>query len=309
MTEEKKETQFSSKEFNSARYYSYRPRYPGHFYERLYEYHQGATRLAVDVGCGPGEASIPLLDKFDEVIGVDPSGPMTEVAKKAFAPFGGRIKVVRSAAEDLTFLADQSVDLLLIAEAIHWFDHDVFFNEVHRVLRPGGTLAYWAYADCKYTESEEVSRMIYDFTYGDNELGPYWQVPGHEYLRQMLRNINPPSALFTDIDRVYNNVQNRANISVYTADYADLAPDTVYEEGPWMSLKYTVGTNELFIRTFSSVSKWQEDHPDQQPRSQGGTGDIVDRFMDRMKAATGWNDDTVIEVSFGIVYVRARRAA
>ena len=49
-------------------------------------------------------------------------------------------------AEDLNFLQSNSVDLITVATALHWFDRDVFFKEVDRVLHPEtGVLAIWTY--------------------------------------------------------------------------------------------------------------------------------------------------------------------
>jgi SAM-dependent methyltransferase len=42
-------------------------------------------------------------------------------------------------------LASSSADLVIAAQAFHWFDGDAFFAEAARVLRPGGALAIWCY--------------------------------------------------------------------------------------------------------------------------------------------------------------------
>lgn len=51
-----------------------------------------------------------------------------------------RIKYQLGNAEE-TNLQNNSVDLITVASALHWLDHDKFFKECDRILKPGGTLA------------------------------------------------------------------------------------------------------------------------------------------------------------------------
>ena len=44
-----------------------------------------------------------------------------------------------------TNFPEHHFDLITVAQALHWFDHDRFWKEVHRVLKPGGVFAAWAY--------------------------------------------------------------------------------------------------------------------------------------------------------------------
>lgn len=60
-----------------------------------------------------------------------------------FAPHP-RIEYRVASAEE-SGLAAESVDLVVAAAAIHWFDLDRFCKEVHRVIRRGGVLAVWTY--------------------------------------------------------------------------------------------------------------------------------------------------------------------
>jgi SAM-dependent methyltransferase len=43
-------------------------------------------------------------------------------------------------------LGDRSVDLISVAQALHWFDLDRFFSEVRRVARPGALVAVYGYS-------------------------------------------------------------------------------------------------------------------------------------------------------------------
>src|SRR5271157_1406269 len=55
-------------------------------------------------------------------------------------------------------LKDACVDLVTVAHALHWFDHDRFYAEVRRVVRPSGILACWTYHH--QTVSPEVDAVV-----------------------------------------------------------------------------------------------------------------------------------------------------
>jgi SAM-dependent methyltransferase len=67
-------------------------------------------------------------------------------------------------------LQSRSVDLVTVAQAVHWFDVPAFFAEARRVLKPGGVCAVWSYALTRV--SPEVDKIISDFYY--NVVSPYW---------------------------------------------------------------------------------------------------------------------------------------
>ena len=60
-------------------------------------------------------------------------------------------------------VSDNSVDLLTVAEAAHYFDFDGFLKEANRVLKPSGTIAFWGYFNFEIKDHENVSKLINDF--------------------------------------------------------------------------------------------------------------------------------------------------
>ncbi|MEM9305343.1 MAG: methyltransferase domain-containing protein, partial [Pseudomonadota bacterium] len=122
----------------AALYARARPDYPAALYAWLSEKAPGRA-LAVDVGCGSGQATHGLAPHFDQVIGTDASGEQIDRAQPA-----GPVRFEVAPAEACP-VDDGTVDLLTAAQAAHWFDHDAFQPEAHRVLRPGGLLAFWTY--------------------------------------------------------------------------------------------------------------------------------------------------------------------
>jgi ubiquinone/menaquinone biosynthesis C-methylase UbiE len=93
----------------------------------------------LDFGCGAGRLSQALAEHADEVVGVDVSPPMLEVARKLDAT--GRCTFVLNERQDLTQFEDSSFDLVyseLVLQHLPATAIDAYLTEFLRVLRPGG---------------------------------------------------------------------------------------------------------------------------------------------------------------------------
>ena len=125
-------------------YSKFRPVYPPSVMTVIMDYCRQSkceTKMAVDIGCGSGQSTIALNEYFSSVIGSDNSEAQIAEAPKDISGVAFHI----SPAEDLTFLSSESVDLITVAQAIHWFNLDLFYPEVERVLKPSGVLAVYGY--------------------------------------------------------------------------------------------------------------------------------------------------------------------
>ncbi len=145
-------------------YAGFRPRYPAALYAWLAEI-APRRELAWDCACGSGQASLDLAAHFDHVVATDASA-----AQIAAAPACPNI-TFRVAPAESSGLPDASVDLVAVAQALHWFDFDRFYAEVRRVAKPGGLLAVWTYSTLS-VEGEDVEARVEDFY--RNIVGPYW---------------------------------------------------------------------------------------------------------------------------------------
>lgn len=145
-------------------YAAYRPRYPEEMFAWL---HNTCTTRehAWDCGTGNGQAALSLAKHFDRVIATDASE-----SQIAAAPSSENISF-RVATSEQSGLEDNSVDLITVAQALHWFDLDVFYAEVRRVLKPGGVIAAWTYG-VNIVDHPVVNPMIQHLYY--ETVGPCW---------------------------------------------------------------------------------------------------------------------------------------
>src|SRR4051812_45308601 len=123
----------------SADYAKFRPRYP----ESLFEYLAGLCRqhkTAWDCATGNGQCAVSLVRFFDQVIATDLSQKQLDNAPPAPGI------TYELAPAEASGLEPASMDLITVAQALHWFRLEEFWSEVRRVLRPNGIVAVWCYA-------------------------------------------------------------------------------------------------------------------------------------------------------------------
>ena len=97
----------------------------------------GETPLdVVDLGAGTGKLTRGLVALGHRVTAVEPLPQMLAHLRQA-AP---EAAAVLGSAESIP-LADGSTDVVVAAQAFHWFDHVVAMAEIARILRPSGRLA------------------------------------------------------------------------------------------------------------------------------------------------------------------------
>jgi ubiquinone/menaquinone biosynthesis C-methylase UbiE len=167
------------------RYADFRPRYPAAIFDFLATIVPRGS-LVWDCACGNGQATIDLAERFDRVIATDAS--KDQIKSATCHP---RVEY-RVATAESSGLADKSVGLITVAQAIHWFDFDRFYAEVNRVLAGDGVIAVWAYG-IDEVEGDAVNALAQD--YYSNVVGPYWP-PERVLVEQGYRTIRFP---FTEI--------------------------------------------------------------------------------------------------------------
>lgn len=148
----------------AAGYSAFRPDYPPALFEFLAQACT-ARGKAWDCACGTGQATLALAQRFDAVIGTDASAQQV-----AAAPPHAKVTYRVARAED-SGLESNSVDLVTVAQSLHWFDLDRFYDEVGRVLRPSGLLAVWTYGPL-HVSGDGIDSLFQEFYY--DIVGRYW---------------------------------------------------------------------------------------------------------------------------------------
>lgn len=148
----------------AAIYARYRPVYPRALYDHLAALaaHHSA---AWDCATGNGQAALELAGYFDKVFA-------TDISEKQLQQATPHEKITYFIAPaDASGIPDNSVDLITVAQAYHWFDFEAFHREAVRVAKPGALIAIWGYSLIQ-SEHTPLNTLIHNFY--RQKTGPYW---------------------------------------------------------------------------------------------------------------------------------------
>ena len=128
------------------------------------------SSVILDLACGTGAVIRQISEAARLLLGMDLAFPMLVQAKQLCPE--GRL----ACADGLQLpLPPESLDLVTIGQAIHWFDLPGLFSELRRVLRPGGWLAVLSrYPSPAGTLHALVERLRYPYTEEDRLGTPQW---------------------------------------------------------------------------------------------------------------------------------------
>ncbi|GAB3753736.1 class I SAM-dependent methyltransferase [Lysobacter olei] len=175
-------------------YAAARPEYPDALFDAIAAHVPAGARVW-EPGCGSGQATRGLAARFAHVHATDPSAQQLAqhwahagaaslgdssptVAPARIGPADESGTTLPSAAPrvslavepgERTALPGGSVQLIAVAQALHWFDRPKFFAECQRVLAPGGVLAAWGYPD--FLAPEGMVEAVEAFR---ARIEPYW---------------------------------------------------------------------------------------------------------------------------------------
>jgi SAM-dependent methyltransferase len=148
----------------AATYAQFRPTYPTELFDFVLQNVEN-KQIAWDCATGNGQAAKVLAQHFEQVVATDMSQKQIDNAAQSD-------NIVYSVAKaKATDFADNTFDLITVAQAVHWFDFDKFYAEARRVAKPNATLAIWGYG-IMYFDNEEVDKLIQNFYH--NVTGKYW---------------------------------------------------------------------------------------------------------------------------------------
>lgn len=167
---------------SAGHYAQFRPVYPDALFDWLAA--QSPTNDSVlDIAAGNGQASLPLLSHFRRVLACDASTQQL----CATSDWRGVERFVADA-EHLP-LRDGQLDLIVVAQALHWFASPAFFAQARRALKPGGLFCAWCYSLLKIDPAlDEIIDRLHAQT-----LASYWP-NGRASVDSGYRDIHPPFA-------------------------------------------------------------------------------------------------------------------
>lgn len=145
-------------------YAKYRPTYPKELYEYILSFVK-EKNTAWDCATGNGQAALVLADYFKKVIATDISAAQIEKATRK-----ENIEYSVCSAESTPF-AENTFDLVTVAQAYHWITWDEFRKEATRVCKPNAVIAVWTYYS-RTTDDERIDKAVNDFY--ENVAKPYW---------------------------------------------------------------------------------------------------------------------------------------
>lgn len=147
----------------SGRYAKFRPTYPSDLFDYLNSIVPN-KEAAWDCGTGNGQIAGELAKTFDSMYATDISQSQINNAIQK-----DNITYSVQPAENTDF-DNQLFDLIIVAQAIHWFNFEKFYVEVRRTAKKHATLCVVGYG--RVTISEQIDRIITHFY--SNILGDYW---------------------------------------------------------------------------------------------------------------------------------------
>lgn len=119
-------------------YAKFRPTYPKEAIDHVFELCAlSEDSVIADIGCGTGISSRLFAERGVKVIGVEPNQDMHERAQAEASKTHERLEYVDGTAEKVP-LSDGTADVVLAAQAFHWFNPENALREFVRVLKPEG---------------------------------------------------------------------------------------------------------------------------------------------------------------------------
>ncbi len=166
----------------SALYAKFRPLYPNEIYDYLLS-RILSRECAWDVGTGNGQVARELAKYYDEVYATDISSKQLENAVNL-----PNVYYSICAAEKTNF-DDNRFNLITVAQALHWFNFDLFFLEVKRVAKKGALIAVFGYGLFKsFPEADKLIQELYS-----DILVAFWD-PERKYIDNSYETIDFPFA-------------------------------------------------------------------------------------------------------------------
>lgn len=288
-------TTFTDPTFSYESYAASRPSYPPALYEAILQYHRGKRDQCLDLGTGHGLVARALAPSFAKMIATDPSEGMLKQAESLTSKEDyPQISYETGSSDDVAAsVSGGSVDMVVAAQAAHWFDYEPTWKELARVMRPGSTLAFWGYADIVLPENKAATDIIHRWMNSSGLLGSYWSQPGRSIVENLLRDVVPSSEFFVDVERV---------------EYVPGTNGRRSGEGRlFMEDSKPVKEIMSYVRTWSAFHKWQQANPEGSRERKGDAVDwMFEEVAERDPAFADPSSKIAVEWGTGVLLARRR---
>jgi SAM-dependent methyltransferase len=218
--------------------------YPSDIYNHMVAFGLLPSHKVLDIGCGTGLASGPLIQNGMTVTGIDPSEPMLAHAKRRFP----NAEWLVGTAEQLPF-GDNSFDAVIAAQVVHRLDRAATVAEMLRVLRRGGIAAVW----WKHLMSDDAVKLIRDEAAREVTIEPpqmglrggfkeFYAAPLRDHaLRVVPWRTSMPLSQVVQMERSRGNVRDRmgAQLDAYFDAFERRLHERFGGGDPYVPLSYT----------------------------------------------------------------------
>lgn len=161
-------------------YSKFRPQYPQEMIEYIISFVNNKS-TALDIATGNGQVAHKLSAYFKKVYATDISQKQLDNAIQS-----ENVIYSKEPAENTSF-ENQKFDLIVVAQAVHWFDFEVFYKEIYRILKSEGIFAVMGYG--LFSTNKDSDKILRHFYY--NIIGPYWDAE-RKYLDENYETIPFP---------------------------------------------------------------------------------------------------------------------
>lgn len=185
----------------SKQYQKYRPDYPEQLYQIILK-HTTKRQMLWDAGCGTGQVLKALGPKFENCYGSDASEDQIGEAKKHLPQY----RLASEMAEACS-LQPGSCSLITVAQALHWFKRESFFQKVRTVGDKRAMLAVWCYG--LHELPEHLNDVLLYFY--ERILGDYWP-PQRRLIDSGYQDIQFP---FRDVTYMKLKMKKEMNLHTY----------------------------------------------------------------------------------------------
>ncbi|KAK4048277.1 trans-aconitate methyltransferase 1 [Microbotryomycetes sp. JL221] len=308
---------FSKASFDAVAYAASRPSYPPALYQHVIDYATSSLSLSnsqsktlLDLGSGPGLSTFEFCSTFNKVIAIDPSKKMINAANDILLQKLNsnqidqtvcEVEFHQASSEQLQHVVeDASVDLIVAGQAAHWFDADRVYNECGRVLKPGGSFAFWCYGEAFFPQRPKLTALV--GPYSHDKLGPYWQQPGRSIAEALLKTFPFPNPNSTFQTNVWDSTSFKRCFFLKQDSIQpviDNDPSTTkIEIKPLLLTKlWTLKEIKGYLETWSSLHSYKEQHPQEDP--------VKDMLASLEQA--GLNHQEQVEVGWELGFIMGKK--